>query len=40
MGRVTLLPLNEGLITIVNNGVYKNIMEKHRIPPAIEIIDV
>ncbi len=31
---------NEGLTTILNNGVYKKIMERHKIPPAIGIIDI
>ena len=30
---------NEGLNTIINNGVYKKIMEKHSIPPAIGVIE-
>ena len=30
---------NEGLNFILNNGVYKKILEKHRVPPAIGIID-
>ncbi len=30
---------NDGLNTIVDNGVYKRIMEKHKIPSAVGIID-
>ncbi len=37
---VLLQRFNEGLAIIINNGVYKKIMEKHRIPPAIGIVDL
>ncbi len=34
-----LRQFNEGLTTIIDNGVYKRIMEKHKIPSVVGIID-